>query len=610
MRSAHPSRQRYQTFRKEQAEASQLRDGESQAQKRETMRRYREWLRPYSRAIGLLFVLSVIATTTELVVPYYTKYVLDDVLLAQVSDDEKVVGLVTTCLAMVVFLGFAQVLLVYRNLLTTKTNLKMTLSLRRRLLDNLLELSFGQLNKLKAGGVVTRLSSDVQNASGILQMAIISPGVAALRIVITVGILFWLNPSLAIFAVVLLPILFYTSALWVRKGRPIYRSMSKDRSAVDGRIAEVFRGIRIVRSFLGERQEKSTYTASHHLIMRKRIWASLIETLADSAWNFFIPGTMVLILAGGGYLYVQGWATIGEIVAMQMYMGMLLNPVYRIVSSLSQLQRALASMDRIFEVFDLHATGEIIPGGSAPAPRRVERLAVRDLSFSYQDGKLVLSGIDFEVRSPKSVAIVGASGAGKTTLCDLIAGFLRPNHGSIQINGENIETFSAATYRRLFGIVSQEVFLFDGSIADNIAYGDPQPDLRRVQKAVEAARLSEMVADLDDGLQTLIGENGMRLSGGQKQRLSIARAYYTNPQVLIFDEATSHLDVVTEAEIQTALMELIQNRLGFIIAHRLSTIRNTDVILVVADGKIVERGSHRELVARKNGVYSQLVGQS
>jgi ATP-binding cassette subfamily B protein len=315
----------------------------------------------------------------------------------------------------------------------------------------------------------------------------------------------------------------------------------------------------------------------------------------------------LVIVWYGGYLAVTGRATVGDIMAFQWYMFLLLTPVWNIVNTFSELQRSLAATERVFEVLAA-ATDKPDRPDARDAPRVVAEIRFDGVEFEYREGRPVVRGLDVAVPGGSVVALVGRSGAGKTTVTVLVARFHDPTRGRILVNGCDIRDFRLRSYRDLLALVQQDVFLFDGSVRDNIAYGRPDATAAEVEDAARRANAHEFVAKLPDGYRTLVGERGVKLSGGQQQRLAIARAILASPQILILDEATSNLDTESEQLIQAAMATLLAGRTTFVIAHRLSTVRRADLILLMDDGRVVERGTHDELMAA-GGVYAGMVAR-
>jgi ATP-binding cassette, subfamily B, bacterial len=455
---------------------------------------------------------------------------------------------------------------------------------------------------LKTGGIVSRLTSDAENLTGILQMAVISPSVAFLRISITFAILIYWHLPLALVAAGFIPPLVYISLIYILKVRPVYRSISNDRSAQDARTSEVFTGIRAVKAFEMQGLEKQRYNLIQSLMFRKNIFAAVRESAIDGIWNFLIPTTSLFIMVIGGVYYLRQETTIGDLVAFQMYSGMLLYPVWRMVFSLSQIQKSLASLERVLDMLAL--PGEENPG-KADLPRRLDRVAFEKVSFSYRPDQAVLKNVSFDMKPSHIYAIVGESGIGKTTLIDLLMRFYKPNTGRITLNGRNAEDFELAAYRRGIAIVTQDAILFDGTVRENLFADSEALTETELETVLRASDAGGFIAELPQGLDTLIGERGFKLSGGQKHRLTLARALAKRTPILILDEATAHLDTISEQRIRAHLSTLKRNRIVIIITHRLSTVSHADQILVLKGGGIEAIGKHKELL-RKSATYRKL----
>jgi ATP-binding cassette subfamily B protein/subfamily B ATP-binding cassette protein MsbA len=321
-----------------------------------------------------------------------------------------------------------------------------------------------------------------------------------------------------------------------------------------------------------------------------------------------ISSVTVVIVWYGGYLAIHGRANIGDIMAFQWYVFLLLNPLWNIVNSFSEVQRSLAAMERVFEILELPAD-KPDRADAVEAPPAIEEIEFQDVEFEYREDRPVVR--DFNVRVPGGtvVALVGRSGAGKTTVTDLVARFHDPTRGRILVNGKDIRDLTLRSYRDLLAIVQQDVFLFDGSVRDNIAYGRHNATMEEVLDAARRANAHEFIERLPDGYDTFIGERGVKLSGGQQQRLAIARAILKAPQILILDEATSNLDTESEQLIQSAIAGLLAGRTTFVIAHRLSTVRRANLILLMEDGRVTERGTHDELMAKRGTYYDMVMRQ-
>jgi ATP-binding cassette subfamily B protein/subfamily B ATP-binding cassette protein MsbA len=574
--------------------------------RRATLREYLRWLRPHRWSVAGFVALALAVAGLQMVEPLFMRHIVDQVLLAPgLSRPARVARLNAAgalFLAVVVATQLLSALKDHRQRLLT---LRVMLALRRALYDQLLHLPLPRLWEKKTGGLLSRLTGDVDTTTGLLQLAIVSPAIAVVRLAIAIGILLALNPRLALTAIATIPGIMLISLVAAKRIRPIYRTIRKDAELIDGRVGETFAGIRIVRAFRRERQELLEYLRGRHTVIRKELFAQRRELVLWTSWGLIMGAVNVVITWYGGALQLAGRASIGDIMAFQWYTFLLLNPVWTLVNSFSELQRSLAATERVFEVLAMPRDKPDRPD-AVDAPAVVHEVALEGVGFAYVADRPVLADITVRVPGGSVVALVGRSGAGKTTVTDLVARFHDPTAGAVRVNGTDIRQFRLRSYRALLALVQQDTFLFDGSVRDNIAYAHPQATDAEVEEAARRANAHEFIARLPEGYATTVGERGVKLSGGQQQRLAIARAFLARPQVLILDEATSNLDTESEQLIQEAMGSLLQGRTTFLIAHRLSTVRRADLILVLADGRIVEQGTHDTLMAA-NGVYAGMV---
>jgi ATP-binding cassette subfamily B protein len=574
--------------------------------RRKYVREYLRWLRPHRYAVGGFILLALVVAGLQMVEPLFLRYIVDHVLLNAKLDNAGRILLLNVAGA--VFVGViiaSNVVGALKDFRQRLLNTSVMLSLRRAMFERMLNLPLPQLWEMKTGGILSRLSGDIDTTTGLLQTAIVSPFLSLVRLVVAVAILTTLNWRLALTAIAIVPGIMLISFIQARRIRPIYRSLRKDAEIIDGRVGETFSGIRVVRAFRREVRELLEYMSGRHMMLRKELFAQRREMVIWTSWGLLMGSVNVVIVWYGGYLYVRGGASIGDIMAFQWYTFLLLNPVWNIVNSLSELQRSLAAMERVFEVLGMPAD-KPDRADATDAPRIVKEIRFERVEFEYRPGMPVVRDFNVTVPSGSVVALVGRSGAGKTTVTDLVARFHDPTSGRIVLNGTDIRDFRLATYRGLLAIVQQEVFLFDGSVRDNIAYGRHDATDADVLDAAQRANAHEFIVKLPEGYDTFIGERGVKLSGGQQQRLAIARAILKAPQILVLDEATSNLDTESEQLIQASMAGLLAGRTTFVIAHRLSTVRRADMILLMDDGRVTEQGSHAELMERR-GVYYEMV---
>ena len=600
MRSSTSSRKQYLAPRP--ATDTPTKKGD-RSKRRTYLRQYVDWLWPYRFALGGLFALATVAAVLDLVWPLAIKGIINGLVPGQAAKSARTLNLLAG--------GVVGLLLVKQGIDSTRSyrtavlNAKVIFRLRGRLFGRLLTLPLGELGELKTGGIVSRLSSDVDAVSGLVQSAVISPAVAVLRIVLTMGIMIRLSWQLAVAALVLLPPIAVASLLWSRRVRPIYRRAQADRTTVDAGVSETFGGIRVVRAFRREPAARRGYAVGHHTIIRRGLSAQRLELVLEAVWGVLIPTTSVLVVWYGGRLVLRGQIHVGDIFAFQIYAVLLLQPVWMIVQSISGTQRALAAMERVFDVLSQQPDKPDV-AGAVDAPAVVREVVLDGVGFEYRPGTPVLSDVSLTVRGGMTVALVGPSGAGKTTLTDLISRFNDPTSGAIRLNGTDVRQMKLSSYRRLLAVVPQETFLFDGSVSDNIAYGRRGATAADVVDAARRANAEEFIVNLPEGYDTTIGERGFKLSGGQRQRISIARAILADPQILVLDEATSNLDTHSEQLIQASLGDLFGGRTTFVIAHRLSTIAGADLIVALEHGRVREVGTHEQLM-NERGFYFDMV---
>ena len=570
------------------------------------IRDYIRWLLPHRKAAAFVVVLAILGAGVEMIEPLFMRHIVDNVLLKDgLTTDARFRLLNISGLTFLSVVVLSKLLDVLKNYRQKMLNVQVMLSLRRALYRRFMHLPLPRLWGMKTGGVLSRLTGDVDTTTGLLQMAVVSPALSVIRLIVAIGILVSINWRLALTAVAIIPGAMFISFVSSKRIRPIYRSIRKDSEAIDGRVGETFSGIRVVRAFGRERSELLAYLRGRHTILRKELFAGRRELVLWGTWDLLIGIVNVAIVWYGGALNLRAGATVGDIMAFQWYTFLLLNPVWNIVNTFSELQRSLASMERVFEVLG-EADDKPDRPNAVDAPAVVEELTLEGVGFSYREGHPVLEDIDVRVPGGSVVALVGRSGAGKTTITDLVARFHDPTSGRILLNGVDLRDLRLRSYRHLLGIVQQDVFLFDGTVRDNIGYARSDVSEEDILDASRRANAHEFIERLPEGYDTMVGERGVKLSGGQQQRLAIARAIVAQPQILILDEATSNLDTESEQLIQGALDALLDGRTTFVIAHRLSTIREADMILLMENGRIVERGTHESLML-EGGAYREMV---
>ncbi len=504
---------------------------------------------------------------------------------------------------------------------TTRITKRVQMSIRRRVFDHAVRLPLHRVYDLKSGGTASILREDAGGIADLIFAMLYNPWRAVIQLVGSLLILALLDWRLLLGSLILLPIVYLTHRTWINHIRPQFRGVRASRQIIDGQATETFGGMRIVRGFSRERTESSKFIRNNHFMARQELHAWWWMRGIEIGWSILIPVASALLLYYGGTrilndmarveagtLSLQDALTVGDLVMFLSYLVALLSPLELLARSAATLQNNLAGLDRILDLMQEPTELSTSPGAVVLRRAAVRgALSLKNVSFVYLGtDRPVINDVDLEIQPGETVAFVGRSGAGKTTLCNLIARFFEPTAGCIELDGVDVRDIELGSYRQLLGIVEQDTFLFDGTIIENIGYGRRNAGLTDIRRAARQANADEFIAELVDGYDTVIGERGVKLSGGQRQRIAIARALLADPRILILDEATSNLDSHSEKLIQAALRSLMEGRTGFIIAHRLSTIAHADRIVVLENGWVVEQGSHQELM-RRSGSYHEMV---
>lgn len=553
------------------------------------------WPRRRQLLIGL--VLIIISRIASLVLPGATKFLIDEVIPS--NDLQQLKGLIfVVVLAIVVqavtSYALTQILSVEAQHLISQ--------LRSKVQQHIIKLPIRFFDNSKTGELVSRIMTDVEGVrnlvgTGFAQM--IGGGLAA---IISLALLISISPSMTAF--VLLPVLIFglVSLKAFGKIRPIFRERGKINAQVTGRLTETLGGIRVIKGFNAENQEIKTFEKGVEELFLN-VKASLTATsFVTSAGVLLLGLASAGIMGLGGYQIMQEQMTFGDFLAFTLYLGFMIAPIVQMSNIGSQLTEAFAGLDRTEEIMNMPLEED--------DKKRTTKLAgikgdirFENVAFAYESGKDVVKGITFDAPAGTVTALVGTSGSGKTTIAGLAATFLNPDSGVVYLDGYDLQSITLDTFRSQLGVVLQDDFLFEGTIRENILFPRPDSSESQLDKAVKAAHVHEFTDRFEKGLDTLIGERGVKLSGGQRQRIAIARAILADPRILILDEATSNLDTESESFIQESLKELMQGRTTFVIAHRLSTIRQADQILVIEQGQIVEQGKHEELLAKKGRYF-------
>ncbi len=481
--------------------------------------------------------------------------------------------------------------------------------LRVKVQKKILSLPINFFDNNKSGALVSRIMSDVEGVRNLVGTGLVQLIGGTLTSILALALLINISPSMTLFTLVPVGLFAFIALKAFGRIRPIFRERGKLNAEVTGRLTETLNGVRVIKGFNAEQSENKTFESGARRLY-ENVKSSLTATaFVTSSGTFLIGFASAGILAMGGYFMIQEDLTSGELISFISLLAFMIAPIVQMSNIGSQLTEAFAGLDRTEEIMQMDPE-DLEKNRPAKLDSLHGDIVFDDVSFSYEEDKEVLKNISFKAPQGSVTALVGSSGSGKSTIASLAATFLNPDEGKVTIDGQDLSQVNLSSYRQYLGVVLQDDFLFEGTIRENIMFPRPDATESELQEAVKGAYVDEFTDRFEDGLDTVIGERGVKLSGGQRQRISIARALLANPKIIILDEATSNLDTESETYIQKSLDILMRDRTTFVIAHRLSTIRQADQILIVENGKIIERGTHDELIAAKGRYYELFTYQS
>jgi subfamily B ATP-binding cassette protein MsbA len=539
----------------------------------------------------------VISRLSGLVLPWASKYLVDEVIANKNLELLKIllIGVVASILVQAIT-SFA-----LTRILSVEAQHLISV-LRAKVQKQILRLPIRFFDNNKSGALVSRIMTDVEGVRNLVGTGLVQLVGGVLSAVVSLVLLIRISPMMTLYTLV--PVLLFglISLKAFSYIRPIFRERGVLNAEVTGRLTETLNGVRVIKGFNAEAQEVRTFEEGVNRLFLNVKKSLTTTSLVTSSATFLLGLASAGIMGMGGYMIMEGEMTFGDFLSFTLFLGFMIAPIVQMSNIGSQLTEAFAGLDRTEEIMNMNPEDDGSDRTIKIGPIRGD-MAFEHVSFGYEEGKPVLHDINFKAPAGSVTALVGTSGSGKTTIAGLVASFLDPGSGLITVDGKDLSKLSLASYRSQLGVVLQDDFLFEGTIRENIAFPKTGASNAEIEMAAQVAYVYEFTNRFEKGLDTIIGERGVKLSGGQRQRIAIARAILANPRILILDEATSNLDTESETFIQKSLGALMKGRTTFVIAHRLSTIRQADQILVIEEGQIRERGTHEELIAKRGRYY-------
>jgi len=559
------------------------------------------FLKPYTRGAVLSLVLAGAAMAATVAIPWLTGRAVD-----QITDGDKS-GLQTLVLAICGIALVRLVLSAFRRLIAGRVSLGVEVDLRNLVYAHLQELELGFFATSQTGQLMSRATVDLQAVRFFLGYGLVFIAQSALTILLAAGAMLALEPKLGALALIPVPFVIVVATRYGRRSRPSLQEVQQRIAELTADVEENVSGVRVVKAFAAEPRRLERFRDSVTRVFDQSMEATRLRAFYNPFIAFLPNLGLAVILLVGGRQVIDGSLTLGDFTAFYAYLLMLIGPMRQLGIALGLAQRASASGARLFELLDRKA--ELVqPDDARPLPPGSGRVELRDVSFAYPGAPASLRDVSLTVEGGSTVALVGATGSGKSTLVRMIARLYDPDSGSVLVDGADVRELDLRELRRAIAVVDDDPFLFSDTVANNIAYGRPEASREEVEAAARRAQAAEFIAELPDGYDTRVGERGLTLSGGQRQRLAIARALLADPRILVLDDATSSVDASTEQAIKDALREVMTGRTTFVIAHRLSTISLAEEIVVLEDGRIAARGTHDELVER-NALYAEIASK-
>jgi ABC-type multidrug transport system fused ATPase/permease subunit len=553
-----------------------------------TFLRLLAFLRPYRRGVLVSSALAAAAMGTGVLIPYLVGRTVDDI--RQGGADLWPLALALAG-AGVLRLAFS----VVRRLVAGRVSLGVEYDLRNRIYSHLHSLELAFFDSQQTGQLMSRSTVDLQSVRFFLGYGLIFIMQSALTILIAAAVMLAVNPQLAVVALAPTPVVIWVAARYGRRNRPASQEVQQRIAELTAEAEENISGVRVVKAFAQEQRQLARFRGAVKRVFDQSMVSTRLRAFYGPLIGFLPQLGLAALILVGGRQAIDGTITVGEFVAFYGYVLMLTSPMRMLGIALGMAQRAVASGARVFEVLDRRPR-LTAPPGAPPLPSGEGRVELRGVSFAYDGAGPVLRGVDLDVEPGRTVALVGGTGSGKTTLVMLISRLYDATEGAVLVDGVDVRSVDPASLRREIAVVSDDAFLFSATLRENIAYARPTASDEEVREAARRAGLEGLVESLPDGYDTLVGERGLTLSGGQRQRVAIARAVLAEPRILILDDATSSVDASTESRIKAALREVKEGRTTFVIAHRLSTIALADEVVVLEEGRIIARGTHDELL--------------